>query len=80
MDDESLGRQICRKWLKHAYLGLGQGCNANAEEGKEGCKRAHAVPSKISEIYNDYSFKGLPAPHRKKILAKLEEGKKGGGE
>ncbi len=68
VDDESLGRQICRKWLKKEYLGLGNGCNAK----KEGCKRAHSLPSKITEIHGDYSFKGLPATHRKKILAMLE--------
>lgn len=62
---EVCGRQICRTWLKFAYLDNGTPCkDAN-------CLRKHAITCKPEHLYKDYSFKGLSPKQRKRIMDKL---------
>lgn len=63
---EVCGRQICRTWLKFAYLDNGTPC----PEGKA-CLRKHAITCKPELLYKDYSFKGLNPKQRKRIMDKL---------
>ncbi|KAJ1432513.1 hypothetical protein B484DRAFT_447776 [Ochromonadaceae sp. CCMP2298] len=61
---EVCGRQICRAWLKHHYLSLGQPCPGD-------CLRKHAITCRPEALYKDYSFKGLSANQKKSIFAKV---------
>ena len=67
---DSLTKQICRKWLKHTFLGLGTECS----EGSDACPRKHDLPPNLNLLYKDYSFKGLTSQQRKKIIAKAQAG------
>ncbi len=61
-------KQICRVWLKNAYLGIGKPC-------KGGCNRKHEIPSKQPEsMYSDFAFKGLQVSHQQKILSMAKAG------
>eukprot|EP01032_Pedospumella_encystans_P024075 gene24075-27238_t len=51
---EVCGRQMCRAWLKHTYLQIGNPC----KDG-EACLRKHGVTCKPEHLYKDYSFKGI---------------------
>lgn len=64
---EVCGRQMCRAWLKHTYLQIGNPC----KDG-EACLRKHGVTCKPEHLYKDYSFKGLSAKQRKTIMDKLK--------
>lgn len=64
---EVCGRQMCRAWLKHTYLNIGNPC----KDG-EACLRKHGVTCKPEHLYKDYSFKGLSAKQRKTIMDKLK--------
>ena len=66
---DGLTRQICRKWLKHTFLGLGTECS----EGSGACPRKHDLPTNLNLLYKDYSFKGLTTQQRKKIISKAKE-------
>jgi hypothetical protein len=65
---EVCGRQICRAWLKHTYLSLGQPCTNAAPEG---CPRKHAITCSPEALYKDYSFKGLSKGQKKSIFARV---------
>ncbi len=85
---EVLSRQICRTWLKYQFLGSSQECTGAAAEASTTapqtgtdaslgpCGRRHSVPpaEKVGSLYKDYSFKGLPAKHRKKIIETIVSG------
>lgn len=62
---EVCGRQICRTWLKFAYLDNGNPCSDS------NCLRKHAITCKPEHLYKDYSFKGLNQKQRKRIIDKL---------
>lgn len=61
---EKMGKQVCRQWLKHHFLGSGEACDSS-------CGRAHATPTNPNLLYKDYSFKGLSKDMRTRIMAKL---------
>ena len=63
---EVCGKQICRTWLKYSFLKLGSACD------QQTCLRMHEIKCKPELLYKDYSFKGLPAKHRKRILEQLK--------
>lgn len=67
---KNMAKQICRQWLKHHYLQLGEACDGSK------CGRSHAPPSSAKQMYKDYSFKGLPKQHRAKIIDQIEKEKK----
>eukprot|EP01036_Dinobryon_divergens_P031371 gene31371-40757_t len=59
-------QQICRRWLKHTYLGIGEPCVSAV------CQRLHEVIGKPERLYSDYSFKGLNSKQQKAILNQLK--------
>ena len=63
---EVCARQICRTWLKFAYLDNGNPCLDGTA-----CLRKHAITCKPEHLYKDYSFKGLSPKQRKRIMDKL---------
>jgi hypothetical protein len=69
----NLSHQLCRPWLKHTYLNVGKGCEMDL------CPRRHALPLSVGQLYSDYSFKGLPANHRKKIIKIMKAQQRGIG-
>ncbi len=64
-----MSNQLCRTWLKHKYLNLGNAC--------KGCERMHSLPENLGHIWNDFSFKGLSAPQRASILKQAESERSG---
>lgn len=64
--EERCARQLCRAWLKHHYLGLGQPCS------EDPCPRMHKITCKPEKLYKDYSFKGLNPNQKKTIIEKVK--------
>lgn len=64
---DGISRQLCRAWLKHKYLGLGEAC-VDTE-----CKRKHLIDCAAGKLYKDYSFKGLNPKQRKLITSMVEK-------
>ena len=65
--ENGMTRQICRAWLKHTYLQLGQACKS------ANCERRHLIEAKsIGFLYKDYSFKGLATAQRNSIIAQIQ--------
>lgn len=65
--EEACARQICRTWLKHTYLQIGAPCV------DEACLRLHEISCRADSLYKDFSFKGLPQKHRKRILERVRD-------
>ena len=67
-EKNNMHRQICRAWLKHAYLNVGKACN-NAK-----CERRHDLLNMTTgNLYKDYSFKGLPTGQRNAIIKQVQD-------
>jgi hypothetical protein len=64
---DNLGRQLCRQWLKFAYLGLGEKCNEAT------CQRKHEIIGNPMRLYKDYSFKGLTTAQRNSIIETVKK-------
>jgi hypothetical protein len=75
LEKNNMNRQICRAWLKHSYLKIGQPCkNAN-------CERRHDLLNmNVGNLYKDYSFKGLPTAQRNAIIKQVQNAAQSGGD
>jgi hypothetical protein len=63
--EERCAKQICRQWLKHEYLDLGEKCDGS-------CGRLHIVVGNPERLYKDFAFKGLTTAQRKTIIGKVK--------
>ena len=67
VEKNNMGRQICRAWLKHHFLSLGNPC------AQKNCERRHDVDGmNVGQLYKDFSFKGLATAQRNTIIKSVQ--------